>query len=137
MDKMTLHVAMISEGQCRESSDTFVAHSHEQLIAKVADYCRLNWTSDESGGEPPEADADVVDRYFKDHYLVLVFGPVVPLPGPPCPDCEETMTTRPPLQTDAYGVVPVADCLDCKRRWVDTGDGWQPAAQNLQPRGFQ
>lgn len=64
-------VAMVSEGQCRESIATFVGDTHEQTIAKVAAWCRRNWHTS------PEEDAATVDLYFQDHTDVLVWG-VIP-----------------------------------------------------------
>jgi hypothetical protein len=69
-------VAMISEGQCRESSQTFVGTSHADMISKVATWCRKEWTDTSLPGPPPEDDADAVDLYFADGDLVLVWAEI-------------------------------------------------------------
>jgi hypothetical protein len=69
----TMFVAMVSEGQCRESSDTFVGRDHAEMVAKVAAWCRKEW---DLHAPLPEDDVKAVDTYFADGDLVLVWGPV-------------------------------------------------------------
>lgn len=69
-----LHVAMVSEGQCRQSSETFTGASHVELVSKVAAFCRSGWSAAVMDGDPPMDDAAAVDAFFADSYLVLVWG---------------------------------------------------------------
>jgi hypothetical protein len=73
-----LFVAMISDGQCRESTDNYVADSHEALVAKIAHHCRVNWEETAIEEAPPADNTKCVDLYFRDGDLVLVWGQITP-----------------------------------------------------------
>ena len=76
----TMFVAMVSKGQCGESSDTFVGRDHAEMVAKVAAWCRKEWDASSLPAPPPEDDVKAVATYFADGDLVLVWGPVTRTP---------------------------------------------------------
>ena len=58
--QVTIHTAFITDGN---RAFEIVSASHDDLIARVGEYCRPHW-SEASGDPPPENLKVLVDAYF-------------------------------------------------------------------------